>query len=127
MTGIKPKSDTNSTQVRTVEDAEVIDLIAGTNFIFTCEVPYEISYCYLQPPKRIENKFLPLKFEQTKYLGKLCIQFTAHSFNSFFSLFQGICQFEVLNFTSSHSGNWVCGINSNSGSSDILKYSNVSL
>lgn len=126
VTEIKPKSDKNSTQLRTDDDAEVIDLIAGDNFIFTSEVPYEISYCYLQPPKRIEDSFLPAKFDQTKYLGKSCTKFTTLSLNSIF-LFPGICQFEVLNFTTSHTGNWVCGINSNSGSSDSLKYYNVSL
>jgi hypothetical protein len=75
-----------------------------TNTVISCEAPYEISYCYLQPPMGEFNDtdFVPVNFQNTRYLGQ--------------------CRFNVVNITS---GQWVCGMNDQFNGEDRLTYHQV--
>uniref|UniRef100_A0A182MEI0 Ig-like domain-containing protein n=1 Tax=Anopheles culicifacies TaxID=139723 RepID=A0A182MEI0_9DIPT len=68
----------------------------------SCEVPYDIDYCYLSGPTGSDHT--PQRFDRLKSLG--------------------ICRFAVTNITS---GMWACGINDLDGAEDHLTYYNVSV
>uniref|UniRef100_A0A182MYP3 Ig-like domain-containing protein n=1 Tax=Anopheles dirus TaxID=7168 RepID=A0A182MYP3_9DIPT len=75
---------------------------SATTTQLTCEVPYEIDYCYLSGPTGSDHT--PQRFDRLKSLG--------------------MCRFEVTNITS---GMWACGVNDLDGAEDRLTYYNVSV
>lgn len=74
---------------------------AQETITITCEAPYVLDYCYLNPPTKTEVEIEPENFFNTKHLG--------------------ICRFKVKPV----SGIYTCGLNDRNGGEDIQTYYKV--